>query len=869
MALMDLKSNLSWYGKKPPNVDNFSNTDAPGFTPGRQELDATEFKGVQGSEYIHTGVRQLGTLKFSDWFLNDDAKGFTGNMFPLGGPKKDSQFVGISGEEFTYTGLQELGNLQNNIYESGKEFKSRFVYNDDLTISVVGNKGFNRYGTIVESPIIPVTADSFVVDDVTMSDRGLAKRKAQGGTGHPFTNEAGFGPYKWKPDVHTGWHPDNKYSDTIKKNSKAGLADTYTEDSPIDDLYNKLNLREDAHQTGYIKHPLDLRGIQREGKVDNQRWGLGDSIAGQISSTLDLPRGGILTSIERGAVDIARLAKFMVSPPGLAYMVKQLGMQLMNPNVESMDGKVQKPFHANSTKLFTPINTLLQPLAGIAGMHIRRHGVLPVDIPLSETPGTYGEVLAKRVATDTETTANRLVLLGKRYGIGYLLSGESVNSAIGKGASEFSVDRLSTSRKILSGLTGPDSVGGIGSTIIKRGDDTQLEKQLGMDQDSKAGAGGLTFSGYTAARYSYGRPYQKIKDVESVEGGSVKTVQRGNFADKTGIDGGESMYGHNNMNLAFRVGTPGFEDNTSGTFHSFNLPGASTFGIGEADNKAALKKATPAQESVMGGTMPDPGDLTVANELTKLQAYTAIKRITKERTKVGGAILDFRTIAQQEASSAPMLGYGDEAGGFNPNGDRTLTVRGYPNFHPTATDRTDSPDIYWSDPNEPGLIKFYFNPVDPTQGPGGQGNIGFRAYIDSLDDAFTPEWGNSRDQGRADQIVQYTGFSRTISVSFKVPVTSKAESTEVWRRLGALARITLPNYGGTAGFTGQFVRVTIGDLYNSVPMYINDLTYSWDSETPWEITSGEQVPFYTSVDMSLGWVGHSAPSKDQRVYNYG
>ena len=74
MALMDLKSNLSWYGKKPPTVNNLSNNDAPGFTAKRQELSPSEFKGIQGEQYTHTGVRQLGTLKFTDWFLNDDAK---------------------------------------------------------------------------------------------------------------------------------------------------------------------------------------------------------------------------------------------------------------------------------------------------------------------------------------------------------------------------------------------------------------------------------------------------------------------------------------------------------------------------------------------------------------------------------------------------------------------------------------------------------------------------------------------------------------------------------------------------------------------------------------------------------------------------
>ena len=169
MALMDLKSNLSWYGKKPPRANYLDDTNASGFTPGRQELSPSEYKGIQGEEYTHTGVKQLGTLKFTDWFLNDHAKGFTGNMFPLGGAKKESQFVGISGESFTYTGLLGIGNLQNNIYDKPEDFKSRFIYNDDLTVSVEG-KGFDRYGTKIDTLIIPTSKDSFIIDDMKSGD---------------------------------------------------------------------------------------------------------------------------------------------------------------------------------------------------------------------------------------------------------------------------------------------------------------------------------------------------------------------------------------------------------------------------------------------------------------------------------------------------------------------------------------------------------------------------------------------------------------------------------------------------------------------------------------------------------------------------
>ena len=870
MALIDLKSNLAWYGDNKPAVDYMNNktSAATGFTAERKQLDPSEYAGINGEQYTHTGIGQLGTLKFTDWFLNDHAKGFTANIFPIGGEKKASQFVGISGEEFTYNGPQGLGNLNKNIHterfapNSRLSVATRFeVDKESLAIKVLGGPAsiFSRDGQTIESPAQLITPDrsatGFLIDDLSYSDRGLAKRKAQLGTGSPWI--------KHKP----GWHDEEgeKYADKFNmddwKDDSAqltvGLARKYTKDTPLTDMYNKFALRDEAHQVGYIKHPLIVRGIQREDKDRNQRWGLGDTIAGQISSTLDLPRGGVLTSIERGAVDIARLAKFMVSPPGLAYMVRQLGQQLMNPNVEDKDGRAQKAFHKNSTKLFTPVNTLLQPLAGIAGMHIRRHGFLPVDLP-GGIPGTYGEVIKVRDSEGTfaAINSNRLVQIGKKYGTGYQTSVWAQSAPIGVGGSEFSTPGAPIKGGILSGMTGPGSVGGIGSTIISRWADTTLKTQLGAE-GAKASAGGLEFGSYTSAYYTYGRPYVGIKDSPE-----SKTL-RGNYLEKEGTDGGDSSFGLNNMNLAFRAGTPDFADSDSGTFHSFNIPGDNVIGQGNQDHPTTQrKKATDAQESVMGGGTQD----LLPDNISRLAAYTSIRQITKNRTPESTAIMDFRTLKNNDPNQ-PLKGYGEDDT-LNPHGDKTLTVRGYPNFLPTDGERQEQPDMYYGS-DEPGLIPFYFNPVDPANSMGGIGNIGFRAYIDSLDDAFTPEWQQNKDQGRADSIIQYTGFGRTISVSFKVPVTSAGERKEVWKRLNRLARITLPKYGGTAGFYGQFVRVTIGNLYVNIPMYINDLTYSWDSETPWEITKGDQVPFITNVDISLGWIGNEAPSADQRAYNYG
>ena len=232
MALIDLKSDLSWYGKKPPTTNVIDNT---------------------------------------------DQKGFDANIMPKGSSRPESRFVGIKGIEYTSTSL--LGTLSILAPPSTDYTDTKFVLEGaSPSISI---SGFANDGSLL-GPRIVMARDAFAHD--TFSNGGDAKRANQLGQGTKFPispqgNNHGF------DSTRLGFHESNRYSDSYGvKHKNSGLADTYTENSPIDDMYNKFNLRDDATpQLGYIKHPLILRGIQREGKTDPQRWGLGGTVAGAIS----------------------------------------------------------------------------------------------------------------------------------------------------------------------------------------------------------------------------------------------------------------------------------------------------------------------------------------------------------------------------------------------------------------------------------------------------------------------------------------------------------------------------------------------------------------------------------------------------------
>ena len=344
---------------------------------------------------------------------------------------------------------------------------TRFKGADDIPF--VEPRGYEYRGAEVISLLPRFAGDSFAIDDITFSDRGSASRKAQLGNGTKFP----IGP---EGQIHTFDKVRTGFTNTLKydevygvKHKNSGLADTYTAESPIDDMYNKFNLRDDATPNpGYAKQPFILRGIQREGSSDPQRWGLGTTTVGKIFSTFDLPRAGILTAAERSAIDVARIGKFLISPKGIGFLARQYGYQLMNPNTENALGlSVGLP----ATQLYNPLSAPGQALVnGILGSgKFTRHSGL-VNLPLGGG-GKY------ETTKKTQRFANTLfgVNAGKQLQLyKEITEGGFVSKTIPHGDGG--------AFEALSGPKGPSSILGIGATFHNRYTDTSLEGQRSLTQ---------------------------------------------------------------------------------------------------------------------------------------------------------------------------------------------------------------------------------------------------------------------------------------------------------------------------------------------------------------------------------------------------
>ena len=166
------------------------------------------------------------------------------------------------------------------------------------------------------------------------------------------------------------------------KDSTQGLgyltkwATTRRSPSPLDIQYNKYKLQDESvnREIAVFNQPYVVRGIQREGEVENQRWGFG------VTFDDGIVRGGAVTQAERIAMDLVRLGKFTLSIKGGLFNLKQVGLQLMNPSVDVDPNTSTSGFLGQSaTRIFNPAALLANVATARAGFHIARHGVLSTD----------------------------------------------------------------------------------------------------------------------------------------------------------------------------------------------------------------------------------------------------------------------------------------------------------------------------------------------------------------------------------------------------------------------------------------------------------------------------------------------------------
>jgi hypothetical protein len=237
------------------------------------------------------------------------------------------------------------------------------------------------------------------------------------------------------PDIVTGGIAgsyENKYERGVKDNTEqrgylTKWAITRRSPSPLDAQYSKFNLRDDSFNYDFVwNQPFVLRGIQ--GGLEPERWGgifrgVDDGVA----------RAGIATMVDRVIFDSQRIGKFLTSIKGLAWNVRQVGLQFMNPVVDiNPSNELSQIAGVSTTLTFNPLSVIANVATARVGFHIPRHGISTLDLLDSGRLNMYEKATVARElqltaqgtaegqfsqlekpTTDNKTNYNRLIGLMK------------------------------------------------------------------------------------------------------------------------------------------------------------------------------------------------------------------------------------------------------------------------------------------------------------------------------------------------------------------------------------------------------------------------------------------------------------------------
>ena len=486
-------------------------------------------------------------------------------------------------------------------------------------------------------------------------------------------------------------------------------------------------------------------------------------------------RGGALMHIERKLQDTVRFGKFLITPRGITWNLKQLGLQKSNPKISKPSIKDLFGSPANQRQWNFGINTLAQVVGQGTGLHIKREGLTPLD-----GSGYIDE--EKFLANYKQgNNTNKLLYLYDDHISTPPPPDEPLTNQPKEKKTKLGKFIQETGQKIKAAFTndtaelysyngGPGSTYGLGKTNIYKYSNTNFGGELRFQGTKNIGFDG---SGGNREFFNTDILWRKPSDEDLDE-----LAKRDNNYQYISYSPG---YGLQNM------GIPDIKD-----YHT----------IFDDHNDTTGKDGR-------------------INPRIKNYLHT-LGRISKDNYNI-----KFENGAKTyHRESRVNLG--------NPGGDPTAAGNTTVDLI-NALDVFESGGFL--DHNAiRDLIRFRIEAVDPVN-PTQSNVMVFRAFLDGLNDSFNANYNEFTYNGRGENFYTYAGFNRDISFSFKIAAQSSKEMKPLYRKLNYLLSNTTPEYHGTSGrMMTPFMRLTIGAYFDRLPGVIKNVGITWQKDYPWEIT---------------------------------
>ena len=489
-------------------------------------------------------------------------------------------------------------------------------------------------------------------------------------------------------------------------------------------------------------------------KID-QRWSPSNFNDG-------LTQFGAITTVTRTVADIERVSKFLYTTiEGPIFLLKQTGLQRMNPDTEQLGTKI------GPLRTYNPLglSTLAQVGVSAAGIHFTKHGTVP---GFSNQKSYENMVIEREKDTTNKKTGNnnRLSILTK----------------------ELSKDE---NRYIDKYVGGPGSFFGIGDTTIRRYS-TLLNTQNTDEVSGFVSVPVANLNSIAPTMFSSGVPTTRYIVVDPTKN---KDAEGENY---NRPPAGPADEGTNNYRL-----------NSTQDFRSYK--------------NALNKKSSPK-----GVMLPESN-----YERDNIESRIGVARVRTPQQRVN------------YTSSADTA-------------DRLNAISLYYNNGPIPINKQVLQDVNGTFIDAPAIrdiIKFRIKILDNNKRPNGNDPsfgvyIVFRAYISNIRRNVVSKWDAYKYVGRGESFYAYDGFTETITYSFVIAASSRAEMKPLYQKLNYLISSMAPDYRENL-MRGNIAELTIGDFVLYQPGIITNFDMNIDEDSNWEIAMQEPDTGVTGTDADM------------------
>lgn len=159
-------------------------------------------------------------------------------------------------------------------------------------------------------------------------------------------------------------------------------------------------------------------------------------------------------------------------------------------------------------------------------------------------------------------------------------------------------------------------------------------------------------------------------------------------------------------------------------------------------------------------------------------------------------------------------------------------------------------------------LKFYSIPLGKT--------AQFRCTVTGLSETFSPSWESYKFLGNPFSNYTYSGIERSVTFNFKVYSLNPNEHKVVWDKLNFLTGLVYPQgYDeDSTALTPPFIKFTLGDLFDKKIGFIESLSYTYDDNSPWNISTKEKSYLANVASSALGALGNATPAPDIKMKGY-